>query len=71
MTLVGQAHSESQGLALEGLFIVPTIGLAQLICKMGVNLLLRPQAGQGAWAFAVQLRVYLGNGNQVVHKAAL
>lgn len=51
--------------------------LDQLICKIGVNQLIRgPHAGRGAEAFAMQRgrgprRVFIwGNGNQAAHKAA-
>lgn len=51
--------------------------LDQLICKTGVNHLIRgPHAGRGAEAFAMQRgrgprRVFIwGNGNQEAHKAA-
>lgn len=50
--------------------------LDQLICKIGVNQLIRgPHAGRGAEAFAMQRgrgprRVFIwGNGNQAAHKA--
>lgn len=65
--------------APEGLFNCSQNGwrLDQLICKIGVNQLIRgPHAGRGAEAFAMQRgrgprRVFIwGNGNQAAHKAA-